>query len=281
MVIYVDILLCVNALADYLLLLVAAKLCRFPLSRARAAIGAAVGGLFSLFMLLPPLPAAALTPLQLGSALLCCAAAFGIKPLRTLLKSTAALYLCSTALAGILLLLQSKTNGVLYANGSFYADISPLFLFGSTVLFYLLLSGAQRLFFSPSQAHTAQLTLKAGENAIACSCICDSGNTLTDPISGSRAVLLRESLAAALLSEEQLSAARQTLRSETPAVYPKGFCLLPCSTVAGSRTLPAFLLPAGCACIKAAGKTHRLGAVALAICEDEYLGDAQAIAYPP
>ena len=58
------------------------------------------------------------------------------------------------------------------------------------------------------------------------------------------------------LSEEQLSAAMQALRSETPAVYPKGFCLLPCSTVAGSRTLPAFLLPAGSACIKAAGKTQ-------------------------
>ena len=279
MVIYADILFCFNALADYCLLTVTARLCGITPRRIRVAAAAGVGALFSLLLLLPPLPTAAVTVLQGLCALLCCGAAFGIRPLRRLLKCTAVLYLSSTALAGLMLALSQHSDRFAFANGSFYVDISPFLLLGATLLFYLLQGTLQFFLQDPADAYLGQLSLLANGKTLCCGCLCDSGNTLTEPLSGCRVVLLKMSLAPQLLSDVQLSAASEVLQGRSPDTAA-GIRLLPCATVAGEKLLPCFLLAEGSELTRCKHK-YRLPRCAVAVCPDEALGTQDAIAFIP
>ena len=279
MVIYADILFCFNALADYCLLAVTARLCGITPRRQRAAAAAGVGALFSLLLLLPPLPAFAACALQGLCALLCCAVAFGIHPLRRLLKCTAVLYLSSTALAGLMLALSQQSDRFAFANGSYYADISPFLLLGTTLLFYLLQGVLQVFLQDPADAYAGQLCLRQNGKTLCCSCLCDSGNTLTEPLSGCRVILLRRKLAAQLLGETQLCAADALLQGCPPAA-DTGMRLLPCATVAGEKLLPCFLLAEGGELVRGR-KRYRLPRCAVAICPDEALGTQDAVAFIP
>ena len=53
MTVYGDVVFAVNAVPDFLLLLLGARLCGYPVRRWRAAVAAAVGGLYAVAVVLP------------------------------------------------------------------------------------------------------------------------------------------------------------------------------------------------------------------------------------
>ena len=98
MVLYLDVLLAVNWVIDFLLLHATARAWRVPHRAWRLTVGAAVGAACCCVVLLPPLPTLLSVLYKAAGALLMVWIAFGR---RRLWRHTAALFLLSTAVAGV------------------------------------------------------------------------------------------------------------------------------------------------------------------------------------
>ena len=170
-VIYLDTLFLLNALVDYLLLLAAARLAGEPLRRLRFALGAALGG-----MLLT---------------------AYGGS--RRLLRQGLLFVLLTCAFGGgVVAIGLMGGRGLSLGGGVFYSALDVKTILLSAAVCY----GVLTLVFQRLARHSAaggelvcaRLTL--GERSVQLTALVDTGNTLTDPVSGRPAVVAEgESLA--------------------------------------------------------------------------------------
>ena len=185
-VIYADTLFLLNALVDYLLLLASARVAGEPLRRLRFAAGGVLGGAYAVSLFLPA-GAFLIHPLcRCGVLALMLVAAYGGS--RRLLRQSLIFLALSCALAGGILgveLLDGQRMalapaGVIYTG----LDLKMVLLAGAVC--YVLLGGV----FRRAGAHTrpggelVDLRLTLGERSILLVGLLDTGNTLTDPVSG-------------------------------------------------------------------------------------------------
>ena len=191
-VIYVDTLFLLNALVDYLLLLASARLAGESLSRPRFLLGAALGGLYAAGIFLPGLGFLARPPCRLAAAAVMVLAAFWNS--RRLLRQTVIFFALSCALGGGVLAVGllggrglSLRGGVLYSG----MDLKILLLSaaGCYALLTLALRGAARHTGPGGELLTVRLTL--GARSLALTALADTGNTLSDPVTG-RPVVVAE-----------------------------------------------------------------------------------------
>ena len=191
-VIYVDTLFLLNALVDYLLLLASARLAGEPLSRPRFLLGAALGGLYAAGIFLPGLGFLARPPCRLAAAAVMVLAAFWNS--RRLLRQTVIFFALSCALGGGVLAIGllggrglSLRGGVLYSG----MDLKILLLSaaGCYALLTLALRGVARHTGPGGELLTVRLTL--GARSLALTALADTGNTLSDPVTG-RPVVVAE-----------------------------------------------------------------------------------------
>jgi len=192
-VIYLDTLFFLNAVVDYLLLLAAVRLAGEPLHRLRIAAGALLGGLYAVALVLPG-GAFLSHPLCRGAAaVLMTAAAYGGS--RRLLRQ-AVLFLTLTCAFGggvVAIGLMGGHGLFLGERGVFYSALDVKTLLLSAALCY----GGLTLLFQRLGGHTgpsgellsARLTLNGRQLEL--TALVDTGNTLTDPMTG-RPVLVAE-----------------------------------------------------------------------------------------
>lgn len=191
-VIYVDTLFLLNALVDYLLLLAAARLAGEPLRRLRFALGAAVGGLYAVAIFLPGFGFLAGPLWRAVSALAMLWAAYGGS--RRLLRQGILFVALTCAFGGgVVAIGLMGGQGLSLGNGVFYSALDLKVVLLSAAVCY----GVLTLVFRRMGRHTAaagelvsaRLTL-AGR-AVDLTALVDTGNTLTDPVSG-RPVMVAE-----------------------------------------------------------------------------------------
>ena len=180
-IIYIDEIFLINALADYVLQLSAATLRALPLRRGRFALGAVLGGVYALLAALPPLYWLQSGGVKLAVSLVMSAAAFGMEGLW---RSWLTFLLLAAAFAGAFLGLGRLGRGGFHALLIAFALLYALL----RLLLSRQLEGRRLL--------EAEITLSA--RRVAFRALCDTGNTLFDPVSGLH-VLIAESAALAPL----------------------------------------------------------------------------------
>lgn len=233
-IIYADSLFLSNLLADYLLCLCAARLCALPLRRGRYFMAALLGAAYSVLVFVPGFGflASPLWKAVFGGVMLLVAYAGQRR---------------GAACAGVFLALSAALGGALWALelnfGYIRLDLRLL-----TVCF-LLAYGALRLIFSAAPGASGHgiklLEIHMLRRSCRLSAMVDSGNCLTDPISGAPVAVvcpqaLRELFgpAAALLD---IADPVELLRSA--AAFPEltgRLRLIPFSALGGSGLLPVF-----------------------------------------
>lgn len=191
-VIYVDTLFLLNALVDYLLLLCSARLAGEPLSRLRFALGAALGGSYAVAIFLPGLGFLEHPLCRLAAAALMVLAAFGGS--RRLGRQTAIFFALSCAFAGgVLAVSLLGGQGLSLNRGVVYSGMDLKIVLLSAAGCYAALS----LLLQKVVKHTSftgelkQVRLELGERAVELTALTDTGNTLTDPVTG-RGVMVAE-----------------------------------------------------------------------------------------
>lgn len=180
-VIYVDELFFLNALTDYLLLLSCARLRGRALRRTRFAAAAALGGVYAVFAAIPPLSFLVSLAVKALVSLLMAWIAFGAPP--ELWRGWGCFLALSSAFAGavygISLLSGAEVRGVLSG-----ASLKTL------ALSFGLCYAAVRLFFGRFLKRRERCVVEAKielcAKTVSLRALRDTGNSLFDPLSGSR-----------------------------------------------------------------------------------------------
>lgn len=184
-VIYVDTLFLLNVLVDYLLLLCAARLAGEPLKRLRFALGAVLGGGYAVAIFLPGLGFLERPACRLAAAVLMVLAAFWGS--RRLGRQVLIFFALSCAFAGGVLALSmlggqglSLNRGVIYSGMDL--KIVLLSAAGCYAVLSLLLQKAVRHTSFTGELKAVRLELE--DRTVELTALTDTGNTLTDPVTG-------------------------------------------------------------------------------------------------
>ena len=191
-VIYIDTLFLLNALVDYLLLLAAARLAGEPLRRRRFALGAVLGGMYAVAIFLPGLSFLAHPACRIASAVLMLLVSYGGS--RRLLRQGVLFVALTCAFGGgVVAIGLLGGTGLSLGHGVFYSALDLKMVLLSAAVCY----GALTLVFQRIGRHSAasgelvSVRLHLGERSAALTALIDTGNTLTDPVSG-RPVMVAE-----------------------------------------------------------------------------------------
>lgn len=266
MVIYIDVLLAVNGWIDFLLLLGVRRMTGGVGSSWRLALGALVGALSCLILLLPPLPVWLTLLLRLAAAMLMVAVAFRRGSWRDWCRRVLLLFSLSAGLAGLCgaLYFFVAPQGFYVFNGVMYYSVPPLLLVVLTVVGYGILWLAEQIGRRRApREHMFRVRVEYGEQGVTFPCLYDSGNHLTEPFSGRPVLVMERQVVAELLSPVP-----------TTADLPAGWRLIPFHTLGGDGLLPAFIPSA--VVVMARGCEYVLPPCYVAVCESlgrgEYRG---------
>lgn len=242
-VIYVDMLVAVNFILDYFLLAGAGLLSGSRTGGLRGLLGAAAASLFSLALLLPPLPAAAQLALKAAGSVLPVLIAFRFTGVRQALRTAGWFLLLNVLLAGAVLFAvwQWSATGILHNNLAVYFNISPVILVLCVLAVYCALQLLSLLFGRPQRQWRAELELTLGGRRLCAQALVDTGFSLCDLPSGQPCVLLCYPAVRARLAPAAAAALASYYAGGTPAGgQGPPLRLTPCRTVAGESLLPTF-----------------------------------------
>lgn len=244
-VVYIDRLFLLNLAADYFLLLLTARIGGVYPKRRRLLLGSAVGAMLAVLLYFPKLPLLASIPVRCAVCLCVAYAAFGRKKKQDILRLCAIFTLATLMLGGgmLALSLAMKREGMVQ-NGFLYSEISMPVMLVCFPLAYLLSACALGRGRGDVHRKTRELMLVVNGKSLCLRLLCDSGNLLRDPFSGSRVIVLSGAdliplfpEAAALL---QQSCPIQTLLLTMQERCNRAFWLLPAQTVEKNTMLLLF-----------------------------------------
>lgn len=227
-----------NALMDALVLLLAAALLRRKLAAWRVAAAAALGGAYALLVLLPGWgDVLAFVACKLACCAGMAAIAFGVWRVKPLLVDAGATLLAAFLLGGASLgLFFLLGDGALHMAGStVYMGVGMRFCILGSFAGVGLWRWLRRLFENAARedAFGYRMDIRLGEDSASLEALLDSGNALTEPLSGDPVAVVRRQALGTLLPADWPHSQREGQAVACRMVPYKGVDGLP-------RLLPAF-----------------------------------------
>ncbi|NLK70070.1 MAG: sigma-E processing peptidase SpoIIGA [Clostridiales bacterium] len=239
--IYIDVLIILNIYVNYFLIKATARITHTGLKTYRCVISSMVGSLFSLMILLPDVGFVVNLVIKMFAAVLIVSIAFGIKDKRQLLKLILFFYGMNFVFAGIMLAMYVifKPSFMGYNNSSIYIDFSLLTLVICTIIAYATIC-LIRLILDKGKNDNGKYTviIKLADKVISIDGLLDTGNSLIDSFSGKPVIICSEKDICRLFSEDISFNAIDY--SQICKKMPKGFRLIPFSTISESGIIPVF-----------------------------------------
>ena len=197
MVVYADILFVINTLINYILLLLTARTCDLYVSRIRLALGAAFGGAYAVAALYIRAPFFSGILFVAVSGIVMALIVFGKTD--QLFRAALVFFAYGAALAGLLFGLQRFLN----RGGNIYSVASVKTLAITFFIAYFLLSVLFRRFARNRKGGgIVPVQAELGRRKIAFNALRDTGNSLSDPLTGRRVIVTDYAVAAKLLDEQ-------------------------------------------------------------------------------
>ena len=202
-VVYRDALFLLNLIVNYLLLLAAAKLAGEPLRRLRLAAGAALGGLYAAAIFFPGMGFLTHPLCKLGAAVLMLLTGFGGS--RRLLRVTLVFFGLSCAFGGgIFAIGLLGGRGLTLRNGVLYSVMDLRILLLSAAVCYAVLTLVFRRTARHGRREVLPAVLTLEGRRVAVNALVDTGNTLTDPVTGRPVMVAEGSRLSPLLPGERV-----------------------------------------------------------------------------
>lgn len=242
-IVYIDSLFFLNLAIDYLLLLATGKICALPLRRWRMALGALWGAAYAVLAVLRPgLFALAVVKLLAGAALPLIA--FGAGGKKRAPRAVLVFFAVSAAFGGAVYAACSLA-GVSLTRGV-YIPVSLKVLVLSFALCYAAFSLVFRRAGRRGERTTHEVSVTLAGRTAAFTALLDTGNELTDPVTGEGVLVAEAEAISALLDAESAALLRAealesfTALAERPPLRGR-LRLLPCTgAVGGSGLLLCF-----------------------------------------
>lgn len=280
MTVYVDVLLFLNTVVDFLIISVAASLTHSTLKLWRKTVAALISALFSLYIFLPPQGFLIELLMRLLSSVAAVLMGFGFVRMRLFLRRLFAFYAVSFIYAGLMAGIEMFINPTQMSmnNGVVYFDISPLVLITLSFVFYLIIVAVKKLTGKESpMADRCVITLSFGKTDVERRAMVDTGHTLTDAFGNSVMIIIDRETSVEMFGDEDTLAMLSANVPKNTEIALK-FRLIPVTTVSGERLLPAVKINrAKLVCDK---KTYILNKPT-AILSKGNLGDDYSVIIPP
>ncbi|MDD2956273.1 MAG: sigma-E processing peptidase SpoIIGA [Oscillospiraceae bacterium] len=185
--IYVDILLSINLMINYLLLAAAGKLCGRHASGLRLLLAALTGALYALIIFFPQIPAVLLALSKLLAAALMLEIAFPHVSLRQSLRENLVFFAVNFLFAGLMLAvwLAASPAGMIYENSVLYLQLSPAGLILSAAGAWVFTEVFSRCRRRPGGKEIdCEVCVALGGRKFFLQGMVDTGNDLEDALSG-------------------------------------------------------------------------------------------------
>lgn len=267
MIIYADILFMLNAVIDYLLLLLSARAAGEPLRRGRFALGAALGGVYAVAIFLPGFSFLKCGMYKLLSAVLMLLLAYGAT--RALMKQALVFLALTCALGGgVMAIGMMDGRGMSLGTGVVYTipDVKIILLAAALCYAGLTLILPKLFRHTTAEGELRQITFELQGRSVQLTGLHDTGNTLTDHLTG-RVVPVAEGAALRPLFPTEFCPEKGDLTDPVRGILRlnsgawKGrFYLLPYRAVGVER---GFLLAVKMDCVWIAGRRQEGNLVAL------------------
>ncbi len=267
-----DVLIFLNTLVDYFLILATVKIVGEKPTTKRQVIAAVLGGISSIYIFLPNQKIIVEFLYKLGVAFCISAVCFGIKGKKRYIKNTVALFLVTSAYAGVMFALWTvfKPFGMVINNSIVYFHISPTVLVLATVLAYIIFSVLWRIFSRNAPlAERCDITVFAEDQSVELRAILDTGNSIVDFFEDSEIIIADIRRVENLFGDVDI---------EHNPILKRRFRLLPCSTVSGFDTLEGFRCDR--AVVKGCNRQIEIKKPLLAISKASFNDDYNAIVNP-
>lgn len=233
--IYVDVLIILNIYVNYFLLKTTAKITRTPIKIPRCIAASAYGSLFSLTILLPELPFAFSLLIKLVAAVTVVLAAFGFHSKERFFINSVSFFTVNFLTAGAVYAVYSwlRPEFMHFNNSFFYIDFSLIILVLSTAVLYFAVCTIRTITDRiPDDCGCYRIIVRNGDRVFSLNGLADTGNSLVDFFTGRPVIICGRD------SFHQITGAEFDFSQ--PHI-PKGFRLIPCSTISSSGVIPAFL----------------------------------------
>lgn len=203
MTVYLDGVLVLNSLVDYLLLMVCGNVTGTPVRRKRVLLAGLVGGVYAILCLLPDFSFLDNLQWKILMAWCLCLLAFGIRP--GMIRRSVVLVLLAAAFSGVVLLLTEVFAAPASLIGStvYYPVTMPVLALTAGGSYGLMQMALSRLSHQGGDIVGVEVTLCGVRRAF--TALRDTGNTLRDPISGLGVMVADWNLLAAGLHGEELT----------------------------------------------------------------------------
>ncbi len=239
--IYIDVLLCVNLIINYMLLSAVSFYTHVSVSMKRLLFGACVGAVCALIILLPELNTLTDLLIKIAVCVLTVFASYGKKPRREFLKLCVVFLIATFFFGGIVMALWFflSPDGLVIKNSVVYADISPIALIICSVLCYC----AFRLAYTIAGKYKSKdiyctVTIVSGTNALRVTAKIDTGNTLTEPFSQCPVIVVGRETARCVTPKEVYE--YETVTTLKYREHINSVRFVPFSSVGGTGLLPCF-----------------------------------------
>lgn len=243
-VIYIDVLLCVNLLINYVILILEAKLLNLRIKRKRLILSALMGSFYSIFIFFDQINLLISLFIKLLMSITIILIAYGFINTRSFVKSIVTFYFINFIFGGIIFCIWYfiSPKGIFIKNGIVYFDISPTFLILSTVVIYFSIKIYQ-YFLGENDLHNSFCDLEILNNGKTVKLFAkvDTGNSLKEPFSNKPVIVAEYESLKDILPPEVKNYIQDNVEDWTAKGKKTSFLrVIPYSTVSGEGLLPAF-----------------------------------------
>jgi len=242
MIVYADILFCLNLIITYFLLMLTARLARANVKFRRLLLGALAGGLASFIMLLPIESEVLAAALKLAAAaiiVLCC---FGCRNFKVFLRHVLLFFAATFAYAGVMLAIwfAFKPKNMVIDGGTVYFGISPIVLIASAAAAHLIITLIRRFSARRTEEgdiYRIKITLDGGTCALRA--LLDTGNALCDLFTDAPIIVTHFSAVKDLLPFESCFVYEHQIPDCPDSMFGR-FRVVPYASIGGEGLLPGF-----------------------------------------
>ncbi len=195
MTLYADVLFAINFSMDFLSLFITEMILHKKIHKKRILISGVIGGLYGVFELLVPTKVVLGAIINVGVSFLMCFIAFNEKKIGKFTVMLVMFWGVSASLGGIMSLLYSFLNNILfeYIKDYSYSTVYNGARFFIVASLTMIVSIAfTRIYNSKKNVKEATMDVRINNISFSLKGICDSGNLLTEPITGKSVILVSD-----------------------------------------------------------------------------------------
>lgn len=242
--VYADILVALNTVITYIFIVCTRLMCKLPTNKIAVAIASFIGGFSAVIIFFDGIGLFFSMCYKVLTACLIVSMAFLPRTPKTFFKAVLSFFSVSLLFGGAVYALEISFNpkGIYYYNGTVYFDMSLTYLVGCTFAIYGIFIFADYIIGKKMcDAGKCELKIIFRNTEVTLCTLIDTGNNLTDAMSGRPICVAELSAVAPLLNFEECMFFKKGEYENIPSDLKKRVRLVPCSSVSGESLLVSFI----------------------------------------